>query len=338
MHQAQSRINHVALILDASSSMTGHKKKLIKVADEQIRHLAIRSEELQQETRVSVYTFADTTTCQIFDMDVMRLPSIEDLYTAYGNTALIDATIKSQTDLESTSQIYGDHAFLSFVLTDGQENRSNAKSTDLVRVIAAQRPNWTIAFLVPDRRGETYMTRLGVNPGNIAIWDTTSADGMLGAGNTIKTATETFMQARASGLETNFTKSGLFSTGADAVNEETVKTTLVPLNQYGYQLIPVHSKERIDDRVNRAGIPYRVGSGYYELSKTETIQPQKQIIVVDKGTGQAYSGEQARDLIGLPKAISVKVKPDYNPKYKIFVQSTSVNRNLMPNTEVLVLV
>jgi hypothetical protein len=161
---------------------------------------------------------------------------------------------------------------------------------------------------------------------------------MIGAGNTIKTATETFMQARASGLNTNFTKSGLFSTGADAVNDQTVKTALVPLNQYGYQLIPVHAKERIDDRVNRAGIPYRVGSGYYELSKTETIQPQKQIIVVDKGTGQAYSGEQARDLIGLPKAISVKVKPDYNPKYKIFVQSTSVNRNLMPDTEVLVLV
>lgn len=337
MHKAQSRINHVALALDASSSMTGHSKKLIKVADDQIRHLAIRSEELQQETRVSVYTFADSTTCQIFDMDVMRLPSIEDLYTAYGNTALIDAVIKSQTDLESTSQIYGDHAFLTFVLTDGQENRSRARSTDLVRELQAQRPNWTVAFLVPDKRGQTYMERLGVNPGNIAIWDTTSVEGLIEAGNTIKAATETFMQARASGLDTNFTKSGLFSTGADAVNDQTVKSTLVPLNASGYQLIPVHAKERIDDRVNRAGIPYRVGKGYYELSKTETIQPQKEIIVVDKGSGQAYTGQQARDLIGLPKAISVKVKPDYNPKYKIFVQSTSVNRNLMPDTEVLVL-
>ena len=334
MHTAQSRINHVALVLDGSSSMTNHKHKLTKVADEQIKHLARRSEELDQETRVSVYLFADEVKCLIFDMDVMRLPSIEDLYTAYGNTALIDATIKSQTDLTSTSQIYGQHAFLSFILTDGMENRSRAKSTDLVRTIQAQGPNWTVAFLVPDKRGVTYMDRLGINPGNVAIWDTSSVDGLVGAMDTIKTATETFMTSKPSA---NFTASGLFSTGADAVNEQTVTSTLVPLNQHGYQLLTVNSKIRIDDRVNMSGIPYRVGSGYYELSKTENIQPQKQIIVVDKGTGQAYTGAQARELIGLPKHISVKVKPDYNPKYKIFVQSTSVNRNLMPNTQVLVL-
>lgn len=337
MHKAQSRINHVAFVLDASSSMSNHKHKLIKVADEQIKRLAIRSEELDQETRVSVYTFADSVQCVIFDMDVMRLPSIEDLYSPYGNTALIDATIKSQQDLTSTSQIYGDHAFLSFVLTDGKENCSRARTTDLVRTIQSQPPNWTVAYLVPDKHGVTYMERLGINTGNIAIWDKDATEGLVGAMDTISTATETFMTARASGLDTNFTKSGLFSTGADAVNEQTVTSTLVPLNQHGYQLLPVHSKIRIDDRVNKSGIPYRVGSGYYELSKTETIQPQKAIIVVDKGTGQAYTGQQARDLIGLPKSIALKVKPDYNPKYKIFVQSTSVNRNLMPNTEVLVL-
>jgi hypothetical protein len=143
------------------------------------------------------------------------------------------------------------------------------------------------------------------------------------------------MTSRGSGH--NWAKNGIFSTGADAVNDQTVKSTLVPLNASGYQLLPVHGKERIDDRVNRSGIPYRVGHGYYELSKTETIQPQKDIIVVEKTTGKAFTGPQARDLIGLPKSHAVKVKPDYNPKYKIFVQSTSVNRNLMPDTQVLVL-
>lgn len=335
MHQAQRSIKHVALVLDASSSMIKHEKKLVEAADDQIKHLALRSEELQQETRVSVYVFAYEVKCIIFDMDVMRLPSIEDLYEANGRTALIDAVIKSQDDLATTSQIYGDHAFLTFILTDGEENQSRHRATDLVRANQAQRPGWYVAYLVPNKTGVAYLNRLGIDKGNIALWDADSTEGLVGAVQTIRTATESFMTSRATGSD--WSSRGVFSTGVDAVNEQTVKSNLAPLNASGYQLLPVHGKVRIDDRVNGSGITYRVGSGYYELSKTEIIQPQKQIIVVDKGTNQAYSGEQARDLIGLPKSFAVKVKPDYNPKYKIFVQSTSVNRNLMPNTQVLVL-
>src|SRR6478736_1986894 len=131
MHKAQRLINHVALVLDGSSSMSSHKSNLIKVADEQIKYLALRSEELQQETRVSVYLFADTVQCLIFDMDVMRLPSISDLYRSSGMTALVDAVVKSQDDLATTSQIYGDHGFLTFVLTDGMENASKHSWTQL---------------------------------------------------------------------------------------------------------------------------------------------------------------------------------------------------------------
>jgi hypothetical protein len=335
MHKAQRHINHVALVLDASVSMRKHARKVVQVADEQIRHLALRSEELSQETRVSIYTFSDKVECIIFDMDVMRLPSIADLYSVYGRTALIDAAIQSQSDLGTTSQLYGDHGFLTFVITDGEENQSRRSRSELSRMVSQAPDNWNIAWLVPDSVGKRYVEMLGVNAGNIAIWDATSSAGFEGAGQTIKAATESFMTSRGTGQ--NWAKNGIFSTGVDAVNDQTVKTTLTPLNANGYQLLPVHSKTRIDERVNTAGIPYRVGKGYYELSKTENIQPQKDIIIVEKATGKAYSGAQARDLIGLPHGISVKVKPDYNPLYKIFVQSTSVNRNLMPNTEVLVL-
>jgi hypothetical protein len=56
----ENYINHVALVLDASSSMSSHRSTVVKVADEQIKHLARRSTELDQETRVTVYAFADT--------------------------------------------------------------------------------------------------------------------------------------------------------------------------------------------------------------------------------------------------------------------------------------
>lgn len=328
MHRSQALINHVALVLDGSASMSSHTDKLIKVADEQIRHLALKSEELSQETRVSVYLFNDRVQCLIFDMDVMRLPSIEDLYTVGGMTALVDSVIKSQDDLATTSQIYGDHAFLTFILTDGQENRSKNSWTKMTPYVSAQHENWTVGFLVPNQSGVAYMQRLGAAKESIAIWDTTSATGIVDALGTIKTATDTFMTNRASGVRG--TRS-IFSTGTDTVNRATVQQ-LAPLKNCA--LYDVYTKVRIDDFFNNRGISYTPGIGYYQLTKTETIQEHKKIIVVDKKTGKAYGGAQARQLIGLPNE-AIRVKPDYNPDYDIFVQSTAWNRNLMPNTRVL---
>lgn len=331
MHKAQRLINHVALVLDGSSSMSQHTTNLIKVADEQIRHLALRSEELSQETRVSVYLFDYDVKCLIFDMDVMRLPSISDLYRANGMTALVDAVVKSQKDLSTTSQIYGDHAFLTFVLTDGMENHSKNSWTVLPDYTSHADENWTVGFLVPDSQGEAYLTRAGVPRDSIARWDASTAKGLTDSFTTIRNATDNFMTARASGVRG--TRS-VFSTGADAVNKRTVKRNLTPVA--GYKEYDVKSKSRIDEFVSFRTGYYSTGMAYYQLTKTETIQPQKSILVREKATGVIYGGAEARHLIGLPDGQPVRVKPDHNPDYDIFVQSTSVNRNLMPNTKVLV--
>lgn len=335
MHKAQRLINHVALVLDASWSMKGREGAVTKVTDEQIKHLALKSEELNQETRVSVYKFGEKTIeCLIFDMDVMRLPSAADLYSVlYENTALIDATLKSQDDLDTTSQLYGDHAFLTFVLTDGRENRSKNRPSVLAKRLEAAGVNWSIGFLVPDQSGVTYLERLGVLADSVAIWDTTSATGLNVAASKIQTATTNFMTNRASGVRG--TKS-VFSTGADAVNRKTVVANLKPLKSNEYTIHPVGSKIRIDEFVKNLGYNYVPGMGYYQLTKTETIQRTKQVAVVDKTTGKVYGGANGRKLVGLPDDKSVRVRPDHNPNYDIFVQSTSLNRNLMPNTRLLV--
>lgn len=328
MHKSQRLINHVALVLDASASMTVHTKTLVAVADEQIKYLALRSEELQQETRVSVYTFDWDVSCLIFDMDVMRLPSIADLYSTKGMTALVDATIKSQVDLETTSQLYGDHAFLTFILTDGGENASQHSWRELPKYVAGK-PNWTVGFLVPDLNGAAWLTRAGVNKDSIAIWDATSSKGIVDSFGTIRTATDQFMTNRASGIRGS---SGIFSTGVDTVNSATVKT-LTPLK--GYAHYDVTRDDRIDEFVKSVHGQYRVGSTFYELIKTETIQPTKNILVVSRKNGQVYGGPEARNLIGLPDH-NVRVKPEANPEYRIFVQSTSLNRKLKAGTKVLV--
>src|SRR5688572_3626524 len=145
----QNYINHIALVLDESLSMNSRREKVVQVADNQIKYLATRSEELDQETRVSVYTFNTQVRCLIYDKDVLRLPSLRGLYKPSGMTALIDATIKSQEDLAATAQLYGDHAFLTYVLTDGAENASRKKSTALKSKLESLPENWTVAVLVP---------------------------------------------------------------------------------------------------------------------------------------------------------------------------------------------
>lgn len=327
MHKSQRLINHVALVLDASSSMTHHTDKLVEVADEQIRHLALRSEELSQETRVSVYTFNEHVKCLIFDMDVMRLPSIADLYRANGMTALVDATIKSQNDLSTTSQIYGDHAFLSFILTDGLENASKS-SWRMLPQYTSGKPNWSVGFLVPDKNGEAYLRKTGVHQDSIAIWDATSAEGMQDSFSTIRTATDTFMTNRASGIVNR----GIFSTGTDAVNKATVSQLSV---RNGFKQYNVGMESRIDEFVSAMTGRYNAGSTYYQLVKRETIQPQKAVLIRHKVTGEIFGGSEARSLIGLPNH-DVRVSPNTNPDYEIYIQSTSQNRKLPKNTSVLV--
>jgi len=336
MHKAQSLINHVVLVLDASYSMRKHASALIKATDEQIKHLAKRSQELNQETRVTIYRFgSQTIECLIFDMDVARLPSTADLYAVlYENTALIDATMKSQQDLKTTSQLYGDHAFLTFVLTDGAENESRKYTVSNLKQELQNMPvNWSMGWLVPNEEGVRYLSTFGVLKDSIAKWDTSSAAGLDTAVSHIKTATDNFMNARSKGVRG--TRS-VFSTGLDAVNTQTVTHSLEKLPREAYGIYMVQHDSRIDEAVKQiTGGSYKIGQGYYQLHKTETIQPQKEIIVVDKISNVAYSGKYARSLIGLPDK-PVRVKPGYNPKYDIYVQSTSINRKLLAGKHVLV--
>ncbi|MGW3528313.1 vWA domain-containing protein [Streptomyces olivaceus] len=346
MSGSQNYINHVALVLDASSSMSRLSGKVVEVADEQIAYLARRSQELDQETRVTVYVFADQVECVIYDKDVLRMPSLKQMYRVGGMTALLAATLKSQRELAQTAQLYGDHSFLTFVLTDGQENASH-RCTDapardpralvdaVASMIETQEDNWTLAVLVPDQMGKREAMQYGFPKDNVAIWDATSTQGLQEAGQVIQEATEKFMIGRSKGIRGS---RAVFSTGADAVNKDTIKAAgLKPVDSTKYQLVPVTRDAAIRDWVVESGHTYRTGGAYYQLSKSEKVQPKKQISVLEKKTDRIYTGPEARALLGLPD-VEVRIKPDHNDEFTIFVQSTSVNRKLVPNTRLLLMI
>lgn len=330
----QNLINHVALVLDASASMRGVSTQAVQAADALVKFLARRSEELSQETRVTVYTFSNVETCHFYDMDVLRLPSMKDLYRLGSNTALIGASLKAITDLEQTATLYGDHAFLAYILTDGEENASTAKAVAAFPHKVKELPeNWTIAALVPNQRGVRYAQGCGFAEGNIAVWET-NADGMEAVGSKIRQATNAFMENRALGIRGT---RNLFQVNTQNV----VVGALQELSKDKYQVYFVGTGEGRDIRdfvSQETGRAYKAGNAYYQLMKKEEIQAHKDIAVMELATGKLFIGNGARRMIGLPdKGIACDAVPDASMKYQIFVQSTSYNRKMTPNTMMVVM-
>jgi len=342
-------VTHVALLLDGSSSMRTHAKDLIKVADDQIAYMARRSKEMNQEWRVSVYMFADTVTCLIWDMDVLRLPSIASLYHAQGNTALVHATMECLRDLRTIPQKYGNQSFLTYVLTDGEDNRAQAGGiVQFQSVLNGLAENETVAALVPNIIAKDNTRKYGFPKDNISVWDPNADSGVGEAMEDIRAATDAYMVSRASGLKGTRT---LFSTAPDAVNADAIKAAgLKPLDPKAYMLVPVtkprephgvlnrdkHRVWEISGFARHATGNFTVGSVYYQLSKKEKIGGNKDLAVLELATSRVFTGGGVRAMIGLPDA-DASVAPDFNPAYQIYVQSQSTNRHLVPGTKLLVL-
>ena len=88
------------------------------------------------------------------------------------------------------------------------------------------------------------------------------------------------------------------------------------------------------------GIRYKAGKGYYQWSKTENIQPNKEVLFVNKETGETISDTSVcRDMLGVPLGTAGRINPrnhrDILRKYDVYVQSTSYTRKLKPDTKFL---
>lgn len=332
MQQITNDINHFWLDLDASSSMTKYTQTVVKVVDELIRNIAVKSTELEQETRITVNTFASRGNRKVlvWDKDVLRMPSIQGLYAPYGWTAMIEGVCLSLDDMATIPTRYGNHAFVGWVITDGEENDSLDKYALKPRV-AKFGDNYTLAALVPNDTGVSNAAMYGFPVGNIQKWNATSALGVENVIREVEKSASAFMETRKrTGARST---SSLFTLNTVSVSD--IRNNLTPLSRNKYAMLPVTFDSRIDDFVvNAANRPYKIGSAYYQLTKTETIQPQKEVALMTND-GTVYVGD-ARTLLGLPDA-HVKVKPDHAPGYTIFVQSTSLNRKLIAGSHCMIL-
>lgn len=351
--QPANIINHFVLIVDESLSMAHLRAAVVRVFDQFIARLAASSKDNGQETRVTVYFFSSygTQKCVIYDMDVLRVPSLEGLYHPDGNTALIQTFQLAMSDLRQIPQKYGDHSIVVFGWTDGDENDSYFPRTyqNQARVISEWREalasapeNETYGLFVPDRRGADRAERFGFPASNVSIWDSTSEKGIEEAALLMGDVADSYMAARAQGVRGYSARSGggLFTTRQFTTAD--VKSSLVPVTPGSYYFLDVRVDEAIREFMTRETGRYEIGTVYYQHTKAEVIQPQKDIAVevVEQVPGdqvsRVYSGRAARDILGLPVQ-HVKARPNPRNGCTVFVQSTSPNRKLIGGTRVLVM-
>lgn len=345
--------NHIFIALDASSSMRGNEKAVIKITDDLIKTLAQQSVDQNQETRVSLYRFAgrDDVECLVFDVDVVRMPSIADLYRVGGMTALIKAARLMLEDMQLLTEKYGDHAHLLWLVTDGGENESSYDDKRaLLELLRTLPDNVTLAGFVPNIHGIREMEKLGFPSGNLAIWDTRSSAGLAEVGVKIKAATTSYMTTRTTRTTASRSSTNIF-TVAPIAAQDIVNSGIRPLEHSKYLKLRITAATPglrtnklnlrvigMSDFIRSEGHTYHGGSHFYQLreGRRTTIQANKTIAVMHKGTSLVYYGADARALLKLP-AYDVKVTAAKDDEYTIFVQSTANNRNVYVGDEVFTL-
>lgn len=329
----QALKNHVAVVIDKSGSMCTIMDETVKVFNNQIKFLRDISILKDQETRISVYTFNSRTECLISDVDVARPMEIGRVQSG-GSTALLDACNLALEDFKLLPQKYGDHSFVLYLLTDGEENASRMNAEDFKKMIGKLPDNVSVCGFVPNRNGVEYLKALGVPEGNIDKWDATEK-GIEEVGRKFEKSMSNYYTARTSGTR----KVVDMLKDLDNVTVKDVKRVAVKIKDF-HIVQNTTPKQAIEIRTllqNSLGpnFNYKIGKAYYEHVKRETIKADKVVAVRDRISGDVFVGYDARQLLGLPSH-DVQVDPSQdNNRWQIFVQSKSVNRKIIPYEHVL---
>lgn len=335
--------NYFGFSRDHSGSMQGITKAAAQDYNEQIARLKSASIQYGQDTIVSTVKcgtgpFARVER-EVVNSNVSALNAIEpSSYLADGpGTPLWDSVGELIEIMEAAPDVNNlDVAFVVCVITDGGENSSvNWSASRLAKKIRELQmtDRWTFTFRVP--RGHTrYITQHGIPAGNVLEWDQTERGVQVASAATAQ-AMDTFYQGRTQGIRST----QKFYADLSQVSATKVAAVCEDVSAQ-VQLFPVSALEDgveirtfVEKRTNGALLK---GAAFYQLVKTEpVVQKTKKICIRNKQTNAIYSGEAARDLLGVPHDQNIRLAPDKSGTYDIFVQSTSVNRKLAKGTQLL---
>lgn len=335
-----NKLTDVIFVLDRSGSMNSLIGKARNNLCEQVRELAAAASP-ENQYRVSVINFDDHITITSRAVPVGDIKDPGSLYLApNGWTKLSDAVNEAMTLANSLDTGDRQHAFLISVVTDGVDNASvtppDVIAIRLAGLVSSDRYTFVYAGPVGSKR---VGVRLGFADGNCTEWNQTDA-GIRDLGRVTNSSLNTYTASRSIG-----------STNSKSFYAAPVTTDAAKFaDQLDDKLDDVSARVKVervsatDPLVIRKFCEQKFGSFfkgqiYYQLTESEKVQDYKKLIIQDTATGNFYAGETAaKKLLGVPKFTgTVKIKPGKMGEFKVFVQSTSVNRKLTSGTTVVYL-
>lgn len=150
---------------------------------------------------------------------------------------------------------------------------------------------------------------------------------------------EEYKQELESTFKMNRNLANVFkSLGLETVSEVFTKkdaSGLIPVLPTRFQRVSVGKNTDIKSFVESIGATFRKGRGFYQFTKSEEVQERKEVILRNKLTGDMFTGNEARNFIGLPYGKRGVIRPHYFNDYEVYIQSTSSNRKLIKGTKFL---
>lgn len=332
--EKSKQITRVALVLDESGSMIGIKNKAIKVFKGIMYSVREGSLNNNQESTISVYTFNYNTSCRYFDKSAKNAHVLSKVdYNPGGSTALFDSIEEALTRFKNLNDDEN-VSYLIYVITDGKEN--NSKRVDKIALQKLFKEcnvdgRYSIVLMTPPGYAKIFCQTYSIPTDNVREWEATKK-GIQDVGTITNQAMSNYYSARSAGVRsvTNF----FANVDLGKVQNKDLKK-LTDISKY-VKIFDVPKecviKDFVEEKTKR---PYIIGSAFYRLDKTELVQPQKEVIILNKDDKAVYSGYEARQLIGLPSNDSCKLNPYNLSKYEVYIKSTSVNRKLSRNTKLL---
>lgn len=347
-------VNHIAILLDSSGSIGNRDltHSIIDAYNKQVATIKEQAHKSGQTTFFSLYVFGElsyTGLQQIknrcFESHIEQAPFLTSLtYRPSGNTPLVHCIERTIKDLSSVKNANdSNHSFLLIVLTDGEDTESSDYHRREVSSLVTNMINtdrWTFTCAGP-AMAKAPMLALGFPAGNFYSWEGTKEEAVMMAGATSMGAQSFYATRAAGGTQLK----SFYQTNLTGIDPKAVKNLqnwnnkfrrfavteadCPGVNQTGKPAV------EISEFIKKQGLNYSITRGFYELTKTEEIQDHKEIAIVNLKDGTIYGGREAKDLLKLPHGGTIKVKPGDHAHYKVFVQSTSMNRKLIAGTEVL---
>lgn len=320
---------HIGVVLDESGSMSNIKEAAITSLNGQLESFRNEAAANGIETTISISTFSYAIKEFVKNIPIADTEDVDSAsFRPSGGTALNDAIGSMINTLKEKSGMY-----LLLVVTDGNENYSRQFNAPTIRgmvIDSIATDLWTFAMCVPPGHKSTIAHNYGVPLECISEWEATEY------GTKVMTQN---IRASNTGLFTSYAagqtrSSSYFTPDLNNLAQSTVAANLDEVTDQ-FKALSVPSKQSIRDFIQGEGYTFRVGDNFYQLTKRETIQDYKDIIIQSNSDGALYTGENARSLLRLPEGSSIALNPANTSDYTIYIRSTSWNRNLMPNSKVL---